>query len=613
MATEAFNIRRLILGDPLATSQASHERLNKVRALAVFSSDALSSVAYATEEILHVLVLAGVAALGFSLPVAGGIAVLLVIVAVSYYQTIHAYPSGGGAYIVSKDNLGTSAGLVAAAALLIDYTLTVAVSAAAGIAALISAAPVLVPYRVPLVLVAIAVVTIINLRGVRESASVFAVPTYVFIVSVVGMLIYGTYRAFTGGLPPAAPAELAGVHGLEAVSLFLILRAYSAGCTALTGIEAISNGTPAFQKPEADNAGKTLVVMVALLGSMFLGITFLAREVGAVPNETETVLSQVARSVFGNASPVYFLIQGATMTILLLAANTAFNGFPLLASLIARDGFLPRPLSTLGDRLVYSNGIVVLGGLASVLAIAFRGDTHLLLPLYAVGVFLSFTLSQSGMVKHWFKLKPPGWRREALINGIGATATLVVLIVILVTRFTRGAWIVAVLIPLFVAMFRAIRRHYVVLAQQLSLEASKPVRRVRHQVVVVPIGGVHRGVLQAIEYARSLSDDVTAVYVEVDPQETERVREKWFRWGDGIRLKVLPSPYRSIMQPLLQYIDHLERESQPQDVITIVMPQFVPARWWHNLLHNQTAFLLRLALLYRKGVVVLDVPYQLAD
>ena len=610
MAT--VNFRQLLIGKPLATSQAQHERLSKLKALTVFASDALSSTAYATEEILLVLVLAGTGFLYLSIPVAMAIAVLLLIVGTSYYQTIHAYPNGGGSYIVSKDNLGTMPGLIAGASLLVDYVLTVAVSVAAGVAALFSWLPFLLPYRVELAVAAVAFMTLINLRGVRESGTVFAVPTYFFIVSVFAMLAVGLFRFLTNSLPPvdyaALPSEFAFT---EEITLFFILRAFSAGCTALTGVEAISNGIPAFRKPESDNAGKTLIAMVLILGSMFIGITLLAHRVGAVPLEHETVLSQVARGVFGD-NVLYAAVQIATALILIMAANTSFADFPRLSSLIARDGFLPRPLSNIGDRLVFSNGIILLGALASILLVAFGGDTHALLPLYAIGVFLSFTLSQSGMVVHWFRLKTPNWQREAVINGIGATATLVVLIVIVMTRFTHGGWIVVVLIPIIVALFLMIHRHYREAAAQLSLEDYGAPQRIRRHRVIVPIADVHRGVLEALHYARALSDDVTAVYVETDPEETANVREKWNRWGDGVRLEVLKSDYRSIIEPLIIYLDKVDA-CQPDDMITVVMPQFLASRWWHNLLHNQTALLIRLSLLFRRGMVVTDVPYRLKD
>jgi amino acid transporter len=607
----AINVRRLLIGSPLATSQSSFERLSKVKALAVFASDALSSTAYATEEILIVLILAGTGALRLSIPTSAAIFVLLLIVGTSYYQTIHAYPNGGGSYIVSKDNLGTWAGLVAGAALLVDYVLTVAVSIAAGVAAVVSFVPPLLPYRVEIAVGAVVFMTIINLRGVRESGTVFSVPTYVFIFAMFGLLAFGFWKWITGSLGLAQlEAETLPLISQQ-VTTFLILRAFAAGCTALTGVEAISNGIPAFEPPESHNAGRTLIAMVMLLGTMFIGITLLAHQIQAIPVETETILSQVARTVFGR-NILYIIVQIATALILILAANTSFADFPRLSSLIARDGFLPRPLSNIGDRLVFSNGIVLLGALAAVLLIAFRGDTHALLPLYAIGVFLSFTLSQAGMVVHWFRLKTHNWQREATINGVGAAATLVVLIVIVITRFTHGGWIVVILIPIIVFLFLQVHRHYVTTAAQLSLEDYGLPPRIRRNRVIVPIAGVHRGVLVALNYARTLSNDVTAVHVQTDAAETARVQKKWERWGDGVRLIILQSDYRSIVEPLISYLDRIDA-CQTDDVITVVMPQFLAHHWWQNILHNQTALLIRLALLFRRGMVVTDVPYRLKE
>jgi amino acid transporter len=614
MSARTFSLRRMLLGDPLATSQLMHEKITKVKALAVFSSDALSSVAYATEEILFVLAAAGSAALGLSIPIALAIAGLLISVGFSYYQTIHAYPNGGGVYIVAKDNLGTSISLIAGSALLIDYTLTVAVSVSAGVAAITSWLPPLLPYRAVLAVLAVAFVTWMNLRGLRESASFFAIPTYLFIAGMLALLVFGLYRWLSlGGLPTVEVLE--PIHAdlaVTGVTAFLLLRAFSAGCTALTGIEAISNGVPAFKAPESDNAGKTLLVMIALLTTMFLGITFLANEIGAAPSHAETVLSQIGRSLFGN-SPLYVGVQIATALILLLAANTAFADFPRLSFIMARDGYMPRQMGNIGDRLVFSNGIMILGLLASALIVVFNGDTHGLLPLYAIGVFISFTLSQFGMVRHWLRLRGTGWARNIVINAFGGLVTLVVLSIILVTRFLSGAWIVLVLIAFFTFTLLRIHRHYEKIADSLSLDDFGAPTRLRHPRVIMPIGGVHRGVIKALEFARSLSPDVTAVYVETSPEEGEKVRKRWDRWGDGVRLQILSSPYRSIAGPLMQYLNKLGEERQPGDVITIVLPQFVPEHWWENLLHNQTAWPLRLALLFRAGYIVIDVPYHLGE
>ena len=615
------SLRRILIGAPLPSERAIHERLSKIQALAVFSSDALSSVAYATEEILLVLVVAGSAVLGLSLPIALVIAGLLAIVATSYYQTIHGYPSGGGAYIVAYDNLGVWPGLTAAAALLIDYVLTVAVSITAGIAAITSAFPALLPCRVELCLLAIAFSAWANLRGVRESGTLFAVPTYGFVTIFLALIVVGLVRLIAGTLSPA-PAQIIPVagHGTQALTLFLIVRAFASGCTALTGVEAISNGIPAFQKPEADNAGKTLVTMAAILMTMFLGITFLARSLGVVPVEDQTVVSQIGRQVFGHG-PLYLALQAATALILVLAANTSFADFPRLSAILARDRYLPRQLTNLGDRLVFANGIIALAFLASSLVIIFGGQTHRLIPLYAVGVFLSFTLSQTGMVRHWHKEGGQGWQWKAAINGVGAVATGVVLLVIAASKFIHGAWIVILLIPAFVSVFRTFEHHYVTLAEQLSLEGLGPeewVGMASHKThkVVVPVSGIHRGTLVALRFARSLSKDVMAVVVDVEPQFTASVREKWPVWGHDVPLVILESPYRSTIGPLLTYLDEVDQREPERGLAVVVLPEFVPAQWWHHLLHNQTALLIKTVLTYRrgqtgKGRVIIDVPYHL--
>ena len=612
MASKPFSLRRFIIGDPLATAMAKHERISKLKALAVFSSDALSSVAYATEEILFVLILAGSAGTKNLLPIAAAIAVLLFIVGTSYFQTIHAYPNGGGAYIVSKENLGILPGLTAGGALLIGYILTVTVSVAAGVGAIYSALPFLFPYRVVIGAFAIIIITLINLRGIRESATIFALPTYVFIFTILALLIIGFFKLANHSLMAAPPLNneqvLAGP--VQALGLFLILRAFSAGCTALTGVEAISNGIPAFKPPESNNAGITLIMMIVTLSTMFLGITVLANAIHAIPSHSETVLSQIGRSVFGSGVG-YAISQTATALILILAANTAFADFPRLTSLIAKDGFLPRQLANLGDRLVFSNGIIALGILSAILLALFGGDTHRLLPLYAAGVFLSFTLSQTGMVIRWRRLRGPGWQHSMAINGFGAFATGVVTLVVTVTRFTQGAWIVTLLIPFTVWIFLSIHKHYQNVADQLSLEQFGAPPAIRRHRVIIPIGGVHQGVIHALHYARSISNDVTAVIADVDPEQTKRVLEKWERWGDGTRLEVLPSPYRSIIEPIHEYLDHIDQERQLLDTVTVVLPQFISTQWWGNLLHNQTALLLRLSLIFRRGVVVTDVPYRL--
>ena len=602
-------LKRRLLGTPLRTEQAHQERLSKFAALAVFSSDALSSVAYATEEILLALVLAGSAALRWSLPLSVAIALLLLIVTTSYRQTIHAYPSGGGAYIVAKENLGVYPGLMAAGALLIDYVLTVSVSVAAGVAAITSAVPALYSYRVGLGILCIGLITLANLRGVRESGRIFAIPTYLFIASFAGMILVGLAKQLFADETVAAPESLAAPT--QSLGLLLLLRAFASGCTALTGVEAISNGIPAFRYPESKNAAATLTWMAGILLTLFLGITVLAHWSGIVPHHGETLVSQLARHIFGTGI-FYYVIQAATAMILILAANTSFADFPRLSSILARDRFLPHQLASRGDRLVYSNGIIMLGVVSSILIWLFQGDTHALIPLYAVGVFLSFTLSQAGMVRHWLALRTPGWLRAVAINGLGAVATAVVLVVIAAAKLTHGAWIVIVLIPLLMTAFMKIHGHYTLMTQQLSLQGFE-LQKPKDQIVVVPVSGIHRGVVSALQYAKSLSPRVEAIYVDLDVEQTEALRLKWGLWAGGTDLVILDSPYRSVLGPLMEYIDGLERQ-HPDAQITVVLPQVVPARWWHNLLHNQTAWFIKGALLFRKRVIVItDVPLHLTQ
>jgi len=585
-------IRTFLIGEPLPTAQAHHERLGRAQALAVLSSDALSSVAYATEEILLVLVTVGTGALPASPLVALAIAALLVVVVGSYHQTIHAYPTGGGAYSVSRENLGTNASLVAGAALLIDYVLTVAVSISAGIAAITSAFPALLAYRVVLALVALLLVTIVNLRGLRESGRLFAMPTYVFIVTVFALIVVGTVRLATGAIqePPHTLGESVRVFG--GLSLFLILRAFASGCTALTGVEAISNGVTVFRKPEADNAAKTLLWMGGLLVTMFLGLTFLANRLALVPHEGETTVSQIAREVLGGGA-FYYVVQVSTTLILLLAANTSFSDFPRLANLIARDRFLPSQLAHVGDRLVFANGIQVLALTAAVLIVLFGAQTHALIPLYAVGVFVSFTLSQAGMVRHWHTLQTPGWKRSALLNGVGALTTGLVLVVVSVTKFTHGAWITFLLIGILVWLFHRIHRHYAVVSEQLSLAEAWPVP-IHSHTIVVPVDTLHRGVVKAIGYAQTIRGDLKVVTVAADPPDTDALAAEWARVFPELPLVVLPSPYRSVIEPLITYTESFVKE--PGDYVTLILPEFVPAHWWQHGLHNQTARILRRAL-----------------
>jgi len=601
-------VKKLFVGSPLATAQARHERLSRTSALAVFSSDALSSVAYATEEILLVLVLAGSAALTFSIPIGIAIALLIAVVVSSYRQTILAYPHGGGAYIVTKDNLGTLPALVAAGALLIDYVLTVAVSVAAGVAAITSAFPILYDYRIALGVIFIAGIATVNLRGLRESGALFAVPTYLFVVSFAAMLAYGFVRWMFGweGVPaPAAePAEMS-----QALTIFLVLRAFASGCAALTGVEAVSDGVPAFRAPEARNARIVLAWLGIILVTLFIGITFLAHHYQVLPRAEETVVSQLARLIFGGGL-LYYEVQAVTMLILVFAANTAFADFPRLAYFLARDGFIPRQFGTRGDRLVFSNGILILGGLAALLILLFGGATHALIPLYAVGVFVSFTLSQASMVRRWLSRREEGWWWRWVLNAVGAATTGLVMLVIAATKFSHGAWMVVLLIPLLVALFMMIHRHYADVARQLSLVNYGGPPPIQHSVLVL-VGDLHRGVAAALRYAQTLSTSAKAVYVELDPERTQKLEEKWGKFGLGVPLVVLTSPYRSLLTPFLDYVNHLLAVGE-NHVVTIVIPEFVPARWWQHLLHNQTALLIKGALLFRKGVVVVDVPFHLS-
>ncbi len=600
-------LKRWLVGLPLKTKEAAHERLSKRLALAVFSSDALSSVAYATEEILLVLTLAGTAMVGYSIPLSLSIIGLLVILTMSYRQIIFEYPEGGGAYIVGKSNLGEWPGLVAAAALMIDYVLTVAVSVAAGIAALTSAFPDLLAHREALCIAAILLVTVVNLRGVRESGQFFAVPTYIFIGTLAAMLGVGAVQILLGHATRIEP--LPSLAPTEPLTLFLLLRAFSSGCTALTGVEVISNGVSAFKKPEPKNAAFTMIGMAVILGALFIGISAMAYYFGIVPKSDETVVSQIARATFGTGL-LYFLVQASTMTILILAANSSFNGFPRLASILARDSYMPHQMSMMGDRLVFSNGVIILGVFSCLLIILFNGDTHALIPLYAVGVFLSFTISQAGMVKRWLVKKGPHWEKKLLVNGIGAVTTAIATVIIASTKFAHGAWIVIVLIPMLIMFFRAIRSHYKAVSEQVALSRGHRPPMPRRNIVVLPIGGVNRAVIRAVDYARSRSGDIRAVLVDVDPEETARVEIQWAQWGCGVPLTVLPSPYRSVLSSLLDYLEQVLQKDQ-ECWVTVVIPEILPARWWQNILHNQRSFMLKGALLFKDRVILTDVPYHL--
>jgi len=609
------NLRHFFIGAPLPTQRLATERLNKVRALAAFSPDALSSIAYANQEIFLGLVVAGSVGLHFAWPIGIAIAVLLGVLALSYFQTIYAYPNGGGSYTVARENLGALPGLITAAALLIDYVLTAAVSLTAGVAAIASAFPELWPYRIEIALVLLIVVTVANLRGVRETGTLMAIPVYFFLIAYLSMLAIGLAKAIGSGPIPIASTAPDPIVALTPV---LILHTFAAGCTALTGIEAISNGVPVFKRPESRNAGITLIVMAGLMAVLFLGSIALTQYFAVVAASQETILSALARQVLGFGLP-YVIVQLATLLILAVAANTSFAGFPRLASILAQDGYLPHQFSQIGDRLVFSNGMIALAGLTGVLIIAFNGDSHALIPLFAVGVFLAFTLSQAGMVIHWIKQRGRAWPAKALINGLGMLTTLVTLLVVGVSKFGEGAWIVVLLIPLIVVGFEIVRGHYREVARELTLRGLPPsLKPLVPPRVVLPLSGVHRGVLEALRYARSISDNVTAVYVEVNPAATAQVRADWETWGLDVPLVVVPSPYRSTIGPLLDFLEQTDHDHNDGQYATVVLPEFVPAHRWQFLLHNQTAWLLKLALIYKRRRfrhthVIVDVPFYLRD
>lgn len=605
-------IKQLVIGKSLPTSAHSEERLSNAAALAVLSSDALSSVAYATEEILLVLVAAGSGALGFSLPIAIAIIFLLGIVVLSYRQTIRAYPQGGGSYIVARENLGLYPGLVAGGSLMIDYILTVTVSISAGTAALTSAIPALQPHTVLLCLIFIFLLMLANLRGVKESGRIFMIPTYAFIASIFLLIIVGLFREVTGQITTEYPS----LPITKQLSLFFILRAFSAGCTALTGVEAISDGVLAFKPPEWKNARLTLFYLGTILGLMFVGITFLANSYHVVPEEGQTVVSLLGREIFGN-SPVYYFVQIVTLLVLLLAANTSYADFPRLCYFLARDGFLPRQLALLGDRLVYSNGIVLLSICAAILVIIFKGQVNAVIPLYAVGVFTSFTLSQAGMVQHWFKEKSQGWKASAIMNSLGAIATFIVLLVIISTKFLLGAWLVVVAIPVVVGLFAAIHRHYQYVAQRLSIQdiaprsyIPKPKPEVITHPAVVVVGHLNRGTVEALDYARTIADEIVAVHVDIGSTDREKLQEKWRKLESDIPLHIIDSPYRSVIDPIVNFVSEFE-ERYPDLFTTIIIPAFVTRNWWDGILHNQTTLFLKNALRAKKSRVVTTVRYYL--
>jgi amino acid transporter len=620
--------RSWLIGRPLPTADAAHQTIGKLVGLAVFASDALSSTAYATQEILITLAAAGTLALGYAFPIAIAIVSLMAIVVLSYEQTIHAYPNGGGAYIVSRENLGDIPAQMAGAALLTDYILTVAVSISSGVAQIISAFPALYTYRVEIALVLVLLVMVVNLRGVRESGMAFAIPAYMFLILMLVTVAIGLIRAAFGTLGTVAnPPEMFNA-GLEILTPFLLLHAFSSGTSAMTGIEAIANGITAFKEPRSKNAGIVLIWMGSILAVLFLGITYLASSVAALPSEYETVISQIARTVFNGQGIIYLAVVAMTSIILVMAANTAFAGFPRLAAILAQDGFIPRQFTYRGSRLVFSRGIMALAIVAGLLIIIFDASVNRMIPLYAIGVFLSFTLSQLGMAIRWWKtrhLEPgkevvekssvlrndPKWLIKMIANGIGAICTAIVTLVFGITKFPDGAWIVVLLIPLLVVIFSAIHSHYRGLARRLSLSQNRSFPRIYRQRVILLISGVHQGTLAGLRYAQTLSEDVTALYIALDPDEAKKIREKWAVWGEGVRLVILDSPYRLLIEPILEYIETLTKIRQHNEVITVVVPQFVSRHVWTGFLHNQTAFLLRLGLMFRPGVIIIEVPYQI--
>jgi len=602
-------IRRLLIGNPLNSSQYDHELIPKWKALALLSADALSSIAYATEEIIIPLTLLGVVgATVWSLPIAIAILILMIIVGLSYRQTITSYPNGGGAYIVAKENLGILPGLTAGAALLIDYTLTVAVSVSAGVENLVSAFPSLASIQVFTAVWIVLLLMVLSLRGIKDSATVFAFPTYFFIFSIFTLILVGFINgpADTNIHPHSVLLE-----NLPEIGIIMILKAFSSGCTALTGIEAISNGIPLFRKPQSKNANMTLFWMIFILGSMFAGITYLVNSYDIQHQQGVTLLSSLNKAIFGQ-SVLFYAIQVSVFLILFMAASTAYADFPRLTSLLAKDRYAPRQLANMGDRLVFSNGIIGLSVGAICLIIFFKGRTHALIPLYAVGVFLSFTLSQSGMVVHHFKLKEKNWLGSALMNGIGAITTFSVLIIIAAFKFTHGAWLILVAIPTIVYIFHRTHVHYVMFARELSQSHYdiEKCEKINDHIVIIPISGLHRGVMNAIRYGKSIGQDLRICYVKTDEESYERLRKAWDDKFPDMQLHVLESPYRSISEPIIDYIRKASRE-HPTEFVTVIFPEFVTAKWHHQLLHNQTAWLIKLSLIYKKNVVVTSVKYHL--
>ncbi|WP_110927294.1 APC family permease [Bacillus massiliglaciei] len=603
------SLKRFLIGRPLKSEDLGEQKLNKKKALAILSSDALSSVAYGPEQILIVLITLGAAAYWYSLPIAAGVLVLLTALILSYRQIIHAYPHGGGAYVVSKNNLGTNPGLIAGGSLLVDYILTVAVSVSAGTDAITSAFPSLYVYNLPISILFVIGLTILNLRGVTESASVLAYPVYLFILALVLLIGTGVYQVFTGSIHSGHHAPIG--TPVAGISLFILLRAFASGSSALTGVEAISNAIPNFKDPAPANAAKTLTAMGLILAFLFTGIVFLSYYLSIVPSREVTVVSQIAETIFGRNS-LYFFVQGTTALILILAANTGYSAFPLLAVNLAKDKFIPRMFTIRGDRLGYSNGIIVLGLASILLLIVFKGHTDRLIPLYAVGVFIPFTLSQSGMMMKWIREKPKGWVTKFLINTAGAIICFAITIIFFLTKFS-DVWPVLVFLPVIILVFYQIKKHYDSVGEQLRLNPELTAVPIEGNIIIVPVAGITHVVENSLNYAKSLSpDQIIAVYVAFERDEERKFEKKWEKWQPDIRLVTLHSRYRSLIQPLTKFVDiveHKARESNYQ--VTVVIPQFIPKKGWHNILHNQSSLLIRAFLLYRRNVVITTVPYHL--
>jgi amino acid transporter len=611
IAGQVERLRRVLIGSRIRSELEGEERVGKLKGLALFASDNISSSAYATEEVMRVLVLAG--ALALTVPITLAIILVLAIVVISDRIVIQAYPGGGGSYIVGYENLGRLAGLTAGAALLTDYILTVAVSVSAGVSAITSAFPELFEQKALISVGVVVLMTILNLRGIRESGNVFAAPTYVYLAAIFGLIAIGLFRMVTGNMPEySAPPEWATAHGTEPLALLLVLRAFASGSVGLSGVEAVSNGVPAFKPPEVKNAQIVLLVMGGCFAVIFFGLSFLSSRLGILPDpsETETVVSQLTRTLVGGTNAYYYLVQFSTAILLLLAANTAFNGFPRLASILAKDRYLPRQFQFRGDRLAFTVGVIALAVVSSILILIYNGSVTGLIPLYTVGVFLAFTLSQAGLVRRWQRTRERGWRQRLAMNVLGAAATGAVLMVVAVSKFMLGAWMVLVLIPLLIGMMWTINRHYRDVEESLDVDPTTPLPERSPPHVVVPVSRLDRSAIQALAFARSISPDVTAVHITDQPEESEEMERRWDQWGAGIQLVIIESPYRALMQPLLSYIDAVDSQT-PKRPVTVVLSEFVPRHFWEYLLHNQTALRLKLRLFFRPNTIVIDVPYHL--